>query len=204
MKKTTLSILTIFFLSITISLGQNAKARQMLKEIEGQWSLDDNGNVTYTKVVEAPGLSKEEIFSRVQSYFVYNYGSGKSVIQTQDKELGRIIGKGLYDDVHIGFSLVTTYVDCWHIVRVDIKEGRARIILTLTEYEKKITGGNTPPSYSTSKVEQEYPINPKGFQKTVMAKAFYKSHKRAESTLEAIEKTIKEGSTSKEIENEDW
>lgn len=48
--------------------------------------LDDNGNVTYTRIVEAHKLSKEEIYNRALNYFVYNYGSGKSVIQTQDKE----------------------------------------------------------------------------------------------------------------------
>ena len=196
--------LAILILIATFSFGQNAKTKSMLKEIDGQWSLDDNGNVTYSRVIEAPDLTNDEIYNRVLNYFVYNYGSGKSVIQTQDKELGRVVGKGLYNDVHVGVSLITTYVDCWHIVRVDVKEGKARIILTSTEYEKKIVGGNTPPSYSTMKVEQEFPINPKGYAKTVMGKAFYKSHKAAIATMDAIEKTIKEGNTSKEIENDDW
>ncbi len=202
MKKIT--SLIILILIATFSFGQNAKTKGMLNEIDGQWNLDDNGNITYIRVVDAPDLSKDEIYNRVLNYFVYNYGSGKSVIQTQDKELGRVVGKGLYDDVHIGISLITTYINCWHIVRVDVKEGKIRIILTLTEYEKKIVGGDTPPSYSTMKVEQEFPINPKGYAKTVMGKAFYKSHKAAIATLDAIEKTIKEGSTSKEIENDDW
>jgi len=195
--------LAILGTSTSIS-AQNGQTRAMLKAIEGQWELDDNGNVTYVRVVEADGLSKEEIYSRTLNFFVYNYGSGKSVIQTKDPELGRVVGKGLYDDVHIGVSLVTTYVDTWHIARVDVKEGRARIILTLTEYEKKVTGGSTPPSYSTMKVEQEFPINPKGYAKTVMGKAFAKSHERALATLDKIEKTIKEGNTTEELENDDW
>ena len=101
-------------------------------------------------------------------------------------------------------SLVTTYVDAWHILRVDVKDGRPRVIVTLTEYEKKIAGGSTSPSYATMKVSQEYPINEKGGQKTVMTKAFYKAFKKANNTLEAVEKAIKEGTTSKAIENSDW
>lgn len=101
-------------------------------------------------------------------------------------------------------SLITTYVDAWHILRVDVKDGRARIIVTLTEYEKKIVGGNTPPTYLSMKVAQEYPINPKGGQKTVMTKAFYKSFKKANESLDAVEKAIKEGNTSKAIENKGW
>lgn len=202
MKKT---LITIFLISIaTICVSQNKKTKKMLKEISSEWSLDDNGNVSYVRVVEAPGMTKEEIYNRAQNYFVYNYGSGKSVIQTEDKDLGRIVAKGLYDDVHVGVSIVTTYVDCWHIARVDVKEERARIIVTLTEYEKKIVGGNTPPAYSTMKVEQEFPANPKGISKTVMGKSFYKSHKAVINSLNAIEKAIKEGNTSKTIENDDW
>ena len=74
----------------------------MLKEIEGQWSLDDNGNVTYQRIVEVPEMKKDDIYNRVLNYFIYNYGSGKSVIQTQDKEAGLIVGKGLYEEVHVG------------------------------------------------------------------------------------------------------
>ena len=202
MKKITFLAVLIFISSL--SFGQNVKTKQMLNEIKGQWSLDDNGNVTYIRVVEASDLSKDEIYNRVLNYFVYNYGSGKSVIQTQDKDLGRVVGKGLYDNVHIGMSLVTTYIDCWHIARVDVKDGRARIILTLTDYEKKVVGGNTPPSYSTTRVKDNFPINPKGYSKTIMGKAFYKSHKAAIATMNAIEKSIKEGNTSKELENDDW
>jgi len=194
-----LSIVTLFG---TIAYGQSAK--EMLSQIEGKWQLDDNGNVTIVKVVEAPDLKKDVIFNRALNYFTYNYVSGKAVIQTQDKENGLIVGKGVYDNVHVGISLITTYVDAWHILRVDVKDGKARVIVTLTEYEKKIVGGSTPPSYATMKVAQEYPINEKGGQKTVMTKAFYKAFKKVNQTLEAVEKAIKEGTTSKAIENSDW
>ena len=203
MKKIT--ILLILTLVTSVSYSQNKTTKKMLAEIEGQWSLDDNGNVSYTRIVEVPEIKdKNEIYNRALNYFVYNYGSGKSVIQTQDKELGRIVGKGLYNDVHIGISLITTYVDCWHIVRVDVKDGRARIILTLTQYDKRIVGGDTPDSHISLKVEQSFPINPKGNQKTVMGKAFYKSHLAAISTLDNLEKSIKEGNTSKELEKDKW
>lgn len=197
----------LFYVLVLLSVSvtaQNRQTRDMLNEIEGQWELDDNGNVTYVRIVEAEGLTQDEIYNRVQNYFVYNYGSGKSVIQTQDPDLGTLVGKGLYDDVHIGVGLVTTYVDTWHIARVDVKEARARIILTLTEYEKKVTGGSTPPSYSTTRVADEFPINPKGMFKNVMGKAFANSHASAISSLDRIEKAIKEGNTTYELENDDW
>ena len=149
----------------TFIYGQTAK--EMLSEIEVKWQLDDNGNVTIIKIVEVPDLKKDVIFNRALNYFTYNYVSGKAVVQTQDKENGLVVGKGVYDNVH-GKS-----IDAWHILRVDVKDGRARVMLTLTEYEKKKDGGNTPPSYASTKVAEEYPINEEGGHKTVMTKAFY-------------------------------
>lgn len=202
MKKITL---LLFLLIGLTGIQVNAQsAKEMLAEIEGKWELDDNNNVTFVRIIEAPGISKEDIYNRALNYFTYNYGSGKSVIQTQDKESGLVVGKGIYKDVHIGMSLITTYVDAWHILRVDTKDGKARAIITLTQYEKKITGGNTPPNYSTEDIASTYPINPKGNQKTVMTKAFYKTYQRAYKTLDALERTVLEGSTSKSIENDDW
>lgn len=202
MKKNILLIFAIVFCFTTNA--QNGKTKKLLKKIENEWSIDDNGNVSYVSVIESPKLSKTEIYNRASNYFVYNYGSGKSVIQTEDKELGRIVGKGLYKDVHIGISLITMYVDCWHILRIDCKEGRARIILTLTEYEKKIVGGDGPPAYFTMRVENEFPINNKGGSKTIMGKSFYKSHNAALATIDAITKAINQGNTSSGFENEDW
>lgn len=194
--------LVLFILIYTFSLGQSAK--EMLKEIQGKWSLDDNNNVTVVRIIEVPNMSKDEIFQRALNYFTYNYVSGKSVIQTQDKEAGVIVGKGLYDNVHRGINVFTMNVSAWHILRIDVKEGKARAIVTLLQYEKKIVSRNSAPSYSTSYIAHEYPIYPKGANKTIMAKAFYKTFKKANSTLENLEKTIKEGSTSKDIENSDW
>lgn len=203
--KKLICISLLFLITPFFSFAQSKKVKNLLKEIENEWKVDDNGNMTYVQVVEAKNLSNEKIYANVKDYFTYNYGSGKSVIQSDDKEAGRIVGKGLWKDVHIGVSLVTTYTDCWHILRVDIKEGRARIILTLTDYEQKmISTNNTPPSFNTFKVNNTFPCNPKAGMKTVMGKAFYKSHKLALATIAELEKSIKEGNTSKELENDNW
>lgn len=48
------------------------------------------------------------------------------------------------------------------------------------------------------------PINRKGYQKAIMTRAFYKSFIKANNSLDAVEKAIKEGNTTKEIENSGW
>jgi len=199
------SILFLAFMLIsTFAFSQSGETKKLLSEIEKEWSVDDNGNVTYVRVIELDSMSKDEIWKRALNYFTYNYSSGKSVIQTEDKETGTVVGKGLYDNVHAGISLITTMVDTWHILRIDVKEGKARIILTLTDYELEISDGKSPSTYRTTKVESEYPINQKGYSKTIMGKAFYKTHKRVMASLDNLEKAIKEGNTSSKIENSDW
>ncbi len=187
------------------SVFAQSKAKEMLAEIEGKYTLDDNGGVSFVSYIEVPGMSKDDIFMRAQNYFVYKYGYGKAVIQTQDKDLGVLVGKGVYDNVHVGSSMIMTEVDAWHILRVDAKEGKARVIITLTGYEKDITSMNGEKSHGDFvSIASQYPFNPKGGQKTIMSKAFYKSYQAAMESLDGVEKAIKEGNTAKAIENADW
>jgi hypothetical protein len=182
----------------SLSFGQSKK--EMMLEMNGQYNLDENGNVTFTKLIDSLGLTKDEIYLRVLPYFTYNYGNGKSVIQVN--ETGLIIAKGLYSPAHVGFNMLTYEIDTWHIIRIDIKESKLRIMLTLTQYDTKIIGGSTPPIYNTSNVKDNYPINEKGGNKTIYMKAFYFSTKRALQTIEKVEKSIKEGNTnSNELKN---
>lgn len=184
-------------------LGFAQSKKEMLAEMDGKYNVDDNKNVTITKIIELEGLKKEDIYIRALSYFTYNYGNGTSVIQIQDKENGLIIGKGIYKNVHIGISLVMTEIDLSHIIRVDIKDGKARIFITLTEYNSKMSGGSSPPVFSTMKVSDSYPINPNGWQSTVYTKALYKGTKAAYASIDAIEKSIKDGNTNT-AENKGW
>lgn len=195
-------LLSLLVLSGTFSYAQSAK--QMLAEISGHWELDDNRNVTIVRIIEAPEFSKDEIFNRALNFFTYNYNSAKDIVQTQDKESGLVVGKGVFPNIHKGVSFEITFVDTWHVLRVDAKDGRARAIITLTDYDKTVDPSSSSPSFYTVKIADTYPINPKGGQKTVMTKSFYKSYHKAFDTLDAIEKAIKDGSTSKEIENENW
>lgn len=201
MQKILLAIFLIF--SFHAVNAQSKKVKLMMQEISGEWSLDDNGNVTYVKVLELPELSKSEIFSRALNYFVYNYNSGKSAIQTKDESIGRLVAKGFYDNVHKGISIATVYYDAFHIARVDAQEGRARIILSLTEYETEmLMDGNT--TFSLIPISDNFPVNPKGRGKTMFGKAFYASHIASMNTLTKLETALRDGNTSKEIENDSW
>jgi hypothetical protein len=198
----------LLFLSIICTLStfaQSKTAKGMLAEIEGQYEVDELGYITYSKVIEVPNVTRDEMYNRAQNYFVYRYGSGKSVIQTQDKEKGTIVGHGIYPKVFISNSVVLmTQFDVWHILRVDIKEGRARVVISLTEYETWSYSTNSTDYGGKGYVSKNYPFNEKGLNKTQFSKAFAKSHEKVQTTFSEVERALKEGLTGEKHEKEDW
>ena len=76
----------------------------------------------YISILTVPGKSKDQLYVNANTWFVDIFNSAESVIQYQDKDAGKIIGKynfehtvGIYN-----FRVKST-------VEVNIKEGKARI-----------------------------------------------------------------------------
>lgn len=208
MKNIIVVFLLIFF--CYSSFSQSEKAKAMLKSIEGKYKIDDNGNITFSKVIQLidtttkDSLSKNEIYNRAYSYFIYNYVSGESVIQLSDNVNGIIVAKGIYPSVHSDASFVFRNIDSYHILRIDIKNGKARIILTLTQYKLTIKSGGHISSVHDYLISQTYPFNEDDLSKTFMSKAFVKTYDKAIASINSLEKAIREGNTSKNIENNEW
>ena len=195
-------IVSFLFISVS-AFNQSDMTKRRIKAIEGLWKLDENGNVTYQRIVDSLNLSKTELYNKAMDYFVLNYGDANSVIQNKDIENGIILGKGLFKSVHFSSAVLIFYtIDAWHILKIEVKDGRARITLSLTQYEVTISGGDTPDNHSSQPISYYYPINPKGSQKNLFGEAFVKSHIRATETLDNIEKALKSGSGKKA--NDNW
>ncbi len=196
----------LLILCLSSLSAQTKKVQEMLSEIQGEWVLDDSGNVTYQKILELPEMNKDAIYDRALHFFSYNM-ENEPLSLSENKDSGTILAKGIFHEVHsTGVFLDYTNIHCLNIVKIDTKEGKARILLTLTAYE--IEAGNVGeddlPSITSNLVNREFPLNKKGKSKTMMGKAFYKSHLNAMRLLGEISKAIKEGNTSPEFENSDW
>lgn len=195
----------ILLLAATTTQAQSNKTQLLLDSIQGQYVVDDNQNLTYSHVVECPGMTKKQIYDRAQAWFIYNYSSGKDAIQTQDSTAGTVIGKGYYDNVYTGAIMMTTLkCDAWHIVRIEAKDGKYRVILTLTEWDRVNRGSNGSFAWPNTRVSSEYPFNKKGKYKNIMGQAFFALHNRAQATFVNLEKSIKDGNTTKAIEQDNW
>jgi len=116
-------------------------------DIEGfTIKIDENSDLVFTKTVQDIKLSKDDIYNRALGFFIKTYKDAKSVLQQQDKEAGIIVGKGLFSDFYISKgsfkylgnkSTVSDYYSAYHIMRIDIKEGKARIIVSVSSYDIK-------------------------------------------------------------------
>jgi hypothetical protein len=175
----------------------------MAEEIKGQWKLDENGYVTFQKVVDCPKTDKTELFKRAVDYFVHNYSDVNSVIQERDVVNGIITGKGVFRKVQVHTSILkNSVVDTWHILKVEVKDGRAKITLSLTQYDESVRGSEPPDIHYLYPISKQYPFNPSGYEKDLYEQAFNISLLKAVETIASVEKALLEESTQKK--NDDW
>lgn len=200
-------MLSVLALSCNTSIySQSKEQKEKLEKIKDQYSFDDNNNLLYVKVIDDLNLNKDELFNRALSYFTYNYTSASDVINIKDKEAGTIVGKGYFKTFYCTTQMLVIGTDfsAYHILRVDIKNNKIRVILTVSEYDVRTSGGNVPDINNKIDIYNTAPFNKKGVQKKLFTNAFLALHRRCLLTLYSFEKSIKEGNTSSELENSDW
>ena len=198
------NLLFILFILTTIPYvhAQTQKTKSLLSEIDGQWSTDDKGNLTYQNVIEMEGIGKDLLYQRSENYFIYNYDSGKDVIQMKDKEQGLIIGKGFWPAVYIGMTIGSITYNASHILRVDVKDDKARITLTVQNYDLVYNDGKTLTEFSMP-ISNSFPININSKSKTMEGKAFYALHFKCISTIDNLINSLKNDAVQTN-KNDNW
>lgn len=195
-------LLVLSMISFFVLGNSKEDPQYLFDKVKDEWVLDEKGNVTFSKVIEIGDVDKGELYTRALSYFTYNYNSGDDVIQIKDKEKGLIIGKGIYSNVHTGGTLVISSFNVLHILRIDIKNGKVRVIITIQEYKVKVSDGKSIPNYNTFSVSERFPFS-KDAQKKIMCNVIYNTVQKVKESFAAIEKSLKEGNTTSD-ENDDW
>lgn len=116
------------------------------------------------RVVEAPGLSKDQIMDKTKIWFARTFrqsmsgwvdqNSRRTVLQYENDEKGVMIGNGTILYPHSGFTL-ESYKTGWEVrftLEVDAKDGRARITFSnLDMFVPSVICGYY--SYATSSYE---------------------------------------------------
>lgn len=100
------------------------------------------------KMVDSVAGTKAELYVKAQSWLAARFKSSKTVIQMEDKDAGRIIGKANYPtEVKAAFGNVigSDYVS--FTITIDVKDGRYRCVLSdftheAGTYKYAVAGGS--------------------------------------------------------------
>jgi hypothetical protein len=95
------------------------------------------GKITYEQVVRVDSAtSQSDLFARSREWFAKTYRSANNVIQLEDKENGKIVGKGVFSVT--GKSMGTTYDSgiINYTITVQAKDGRYKYTLENFYHEK--------------------------------------------------------------------
>lgn len=104
----------------------------------------------FEKIIDMDN-SKDQLYVKTNEWFVETFNSAESVIEFQDKEAGKIIGKyvlritqGLY------------YYNIKQTISIDVKEGKVRIVIK-DPYEKATgsTLGGAPYNHNYSPLSSQ-------------------------------------------------
>lgn len=177
-----------------------------------QLQLDKNNALTYTQVIDAHGKTKEQLYIILNYWFSNTFGSGKSVIQLNDKDAGVIIAKGEVDAVARQFGGISTYtVNIYPIIKTDIKDNRVRITYTVPFYDiDKLAGGGFLAAMNGSRrslvheiwpIEKCFPFSENDRHKKTSAKALIMSHTYSNVIMDKIEEAVKNGVVGNEVDS---
>jgi len=195
MKRFLFLIVFVFVYSISFSQSQK-EADEKLQSIEGQWKQAENGDLTYQSIVEVPGENKDELFLRATNFFIYKYKDiNKGVLQTQDKEQGLVVAKAFWPEFYEcygGFWAENISYGAYFVLRVDLKDERARVTLTIQEYTFTVFSGKQS---SVVPISAMYPLNTEKDKKTKPfdSMAFYELHTRCTGLIEELTAALKKG-----------
>lgn len=177
--------------------------------ITARWAAEDDGCLSFSRVITSNDttMAKDAVYDRALSYFTYAYNDGRNVVQASDKESGYIIGKGVYMLCSDTYKTIFTE----HIIKVECRDGRVRVIITVCDYDEDgmAIPANAVGHKRTVKITSMYPFT-KFNKRTEKLTRDERLHDEVFSTLigvmdavfSELERTINSGSSV--LENDDW
>ena len=88
--------------------------------------IDNEGSIYYEGVVKVDSLvKKQDIYRAVREWFVSNYVSGKDVLQLDDKEEGKMLGKGIHKYQFVN-GINISEVALTFVLSIEARDGKYR------------------------------------------------------------------------------
>lgn len=184
--------------------------KSIAKEIQPTIYIDDNGAISYAKILEFSGKTKDQLFSIANSWANKNFNMGESMIRSVDGNTGTIVVQGYISNAveHIGGENVY-HINLKPVIKVQVKEEKARIIFTMPAYnvhkEEKSGSLFRPNSHYDEiwNIKNCYPFNRStDLHEITSAKALVMTHICAKLYIDFLENVL----TNSVVENDadDW
>ena len=94
--------------------------------------IDRDGNLSFTKTNEAPGMSQEDLYYEVADYFISNY---QNSIQMAEKSDGIIVARPYISDITSSAAGWNEYkFDICPTIRIKVTDGKVKIDYCLKDY----------------------------------------------------------------------
>jgi hypothetical protein len=98
----------------------------------GIFPLVEN-HISYQRIVEAPGKSKDDLYKMIKSWSVSAFNSQKDALQSEDRVTGLIIYKfnfnSSFESPKIDGASTTIPTTYWQNLKFYIKDGKLKIII---------------------------------------------------------------------------
>lgn len=184
---------------------------QMLDMIRGKYIVN-NGQVTFSTVIQVDSVSKEDLFDRSLEYFSYGYAPQNLEVQITDKNKSYIVANGLYPDVFNGANSFLGYdesIDASHVIKIESRDNRVKVSITVTNLDKTIKYWKGGGSYEQMLLSEMYPFvelkNEEGMSRKEKSdlKLVYRLYIPISASFERISNFLND-QTLRENTNEDW
>ena len=156
-----------------------------------------------SKIVDGLAIQKNEILSVALKYMEDAYKDTKYKIVINSLENGVVAGEGEYLQFHEDRIFPSSYfLNAPITLRVDAKDGRARISVILSYYTGKRTNINTSEDIR-DRISEYQPVNESQTERRKLYNAaFPVLFQKAQKTLKEVEEVLK--STRSSIPDTDW
>ena len=175
-----------------------------IAQIKGQnYTVDKSGNVVVYKIVEGLALQRDDIYLAALKYLENAYKDTKYKIVINSKENGVVAGEGEYLQFHEdNFFPYSYFLNAPFTLRVDTKDGRAKLSIILSYYTGKRSNINESIDIH-DQVSAFQPVNEdESEHRKLYTKAFQKLYEKISKTLNEVETVLK--STRSSLPETDW
>lgn len=167
------------------------------------YKVDENKNVVFTRLIEDLPLSRNDIYQSAKHYITNSYKETKYKINIDSEENCIISGEGLFNNFHEDAYFPYSYfLNAPFTLRVDAKDGRARLSIVLTNYTGTRTNQNKK-ELVEDLISAFPPVNEnEDSHRKLYTKAFTKLMAKVEKTLTELEEKLK--NTQAVVVDDEW